>query len=105
MKKYAFIIEIIHLKQHFNKTLSTLTLQLYHISCVLIYILYAFPPVIGAIKQNAEAVLHPLYLADYREGVNSTKHILVKLLLKLGYKCSPRLRVTSLPAGVAQPLC
>lgn len=33
---------------------------------------YAFPPVIEAIKQNAEAVLHPLYLADYRESVNST---------------------------------
>lgn len=35
--------------------------------------MYAFPPVIEAIKQNAEAELHPLYLPDYTEGANSTK--------------------------------
>jgi len=31
MEKCTLIIEIIHLKQHFSKTLSTVTLQLYRI--------------------------------------------------------------------------
>lgn len=56
----------------------------------------AFLPVIEAIKQNVEAELHPLYLPDYTEGVNSTKHTLGMLLRKLDCKGSSPVRVTLL---------